>query len=529
MNRIRWYGPSLLLLVAVVVTLLAGPGLMDKMASAQTQAHIRTTRAQMAENPFLAQMSQAFRQVADVVEPSVVSIEVRRRQPQGRGMNDLEDMLRRRFGPQMPEGPWGQSPFGERSPREGDEYERYNVPQPFGAGSGWVYDEQGHIVTNNHVVHNADEVVVRFADGSRYDAEVIGTDPSTDVAVLKIEDDTLTPAARAEEAVEQGDMVFAFGSPFQFEFSMSQGIVSATGRKRLGILGRGGYENFIQTDAAINPGNSGGPLTDIYGQVVGMNTAIASQTGAFNGLGFAIPVNMVENVVDQIVETGAVSRGFIGVGIQTLDPTMAATYDFEGQGVLVTSIVEGSPAAESELQTGDIITEVDGEPVETADDLRFRIARMEPGTQIEVTVVRNGETEAVDLTLGTMPGQQTRMQPGDEDEDEAGDGGRQLLRKLGLTGVSPFSEEMARRLDVSMIEGVLVESVRRQSIAAAAGLSRGTIITRVMGEPVADVGELVDVLQQHSDRQAVRMRVAQWNPQDREFVQRFVAMEIPQD
>jgi serine protease Do len=238
-------------------------------------------------------LSEAFKDVARVVEKSVVSITVYSKRPPTGGIP--EELL-----PLLPPG---------RAPKGNSEFDDYDVPQQYGSGSGWIYDTKGHIITNNHVIDGADRIVVRFYDGSERDAKVVGVDTKTDIAVVKVKGDDLHPAKRADKPVDQGEIVFAFGSPFRFDFSMSQGIVSAKGRQ-LGILrGAQGYENFIQTDAAINPGNSGGPLTNIYGEVVGMNTAIASRTGAYNGLGFAIPVRMVEQVGDQLIENGKVSRG----------------------------------------------------------------------------------------------------------------------------------------------------------------------------------------------------------------------------
>ncbi|NJL31408.1 MAG: PDZ domain-containing protein, partial [Phycisphaerales bacterium] len=252
-----------------------------------------------------------------------------------------------------------------------------------GSGSGWVYSADGHIITNNHVIEEADRIEVRFFNGESMDAVVVGTDPKTDVAVIKVDATKLHASTLATEPVEQGEIVFAFGAPFRFEFSMSQGIVSGQGRQ-LGILAeRQGYENFIQTDAAINPGNSGGPLTNIYGQVVGMNTAIASRTGAFNGLGFAIPIDMVKKVVDELIATGTVQRGYLGIFIEELDPRMARTFGYDGKGVLVTNPIDGGPAAEAGVQRGDIITKVEGKPVSTPDELRNLVADLAPGKRYD--------------------------------------------------------------------------------------------------------------------------------------------------
>ena len=316
MHRIRWYGPSVMLLLTTLLVMATGPNVARQIAWAGTDAKIALVKQNLASKPSLAELSEAFREVAQAVAPSVVHIEVSvKDSPARRRLKSFreEELFRRFFGPHRFRGERDDSDDDTAPKDDGEDYDRYNMPSEQSTGSGWVYDQDGHIITNHHVVEHADVITIRFQDGTHYEATVVGTDPKTDIAVVKVDTPQIHPATIADEVVEQGDIVFAFGSPFQFEFSMSQGIVSGKGR-RLHILDRHqGYENFIQTDAAINPGNSGGPLTNIYGQVVGMNTAIATSTGYYNGLGFAIPVNMVTNVADQLISTGKVSRGYLGI------------------------------------------------------------------------------------------------------------------------------------------------------------------------------------------------------------------------
>lgn len=522
MMRIRSYGPTLVLLVTAVLVMVAGPGLIRQIAWAQTDAQITLVKNELKNSPFLAQLSESFRQVAGVVEPSVVSIEVLSRENprQRRGsMRQLPPGLEDFFGPRF------QPP---QQPRE-DEYDQYNPALPYGNGSGWVYDSAGHIITNNHVIDNADEIKVRFNDGSKYTATVVGVDPKTDVAVLQVDVPNLHPATIAADPVEQGDIVFAFGSPFRFDFSVSQGIVSAKGRQ-LGIIGQGGYENFIQTDAAINPGNSGGPLTNIYGQVIGMNTAIASRTGAFNGLGFAIPVKMVTEVADQLISQGKVSRGYLGIYIEDLDEKMAKTFGYDGKGVLVTDPIQGSPAAEAGIEAGDIIIRVAGKPVDSADALRYTIARFMPGSEVEMTIFRNGEQIARTVVLGELPTEASaRVMPRSPEEEDAQEQGAQTLRKLGIEGISTFTQQMAERSGIQHQPGVVVEEVRPGSQAAAMGITRGTLITRVMGTNISSAQQLLQAVESYEAGTSIRVRVAQWDRERGRFLERFVLLELPRE
>lgn len=531
MNRIRWYGPTIVLLIAATMLMVLGPRLTQRLAHVRKMEEIRLVRDTLQRNGALAQLSDAFRQVADAVKPSVVYIQVSTRQDPRR---QLPDELRRFFGPPAIPG-LPEIPEEQEGTPPSDEFDRYNVPRPTGSGSGWVFDEQGHIITNNHVVTGrdrttrAERITVRFADGNEYEATIVGTDPKTDVAVLKvIGGGKFIPARIAEEVEEQGDIVFAFGSPFQYEFSMSQGIVSAKGR-HIGILEQGGYENFIQTDAAINPGNSGGPLTNIYGEVIGMNTLIASRTGAFNGLGFAIPAALIRDVALQLIEGGKVTRGFLGITIDDLNPRMARTFGFDGRGVLVIEPMEGTPAAAAGLRGGDIVTKVDGKPVSTAQELRFRVADKRPGAMVKLEVFREGETLNIDVAVAEMTDEMlARARGGNESSAAVPAEGQQLLRKVGLESVRAFTSELADELRVPFSEGVIVEQVRRNSAAAAAGLMPRTIITNVMGVPVKTPAELADELARRNLQDGVRLRVL--NPtRDRRLVSGYVLLELPSE
>jgi S1-C subfamily serine protease len=290
------------------------------------------------------------------------------------------------------------------------------------SGSGWIWDAAGHIVTNAHVVDGATALEVQLHDGSLHEATLVGLDPRTDVAVLRIAADGLLPARRSNELPAQGDLVFAFGSPFEFRFSMSSGIVSGVGRSA--GLAEVEYESFIQVDAAINPGNSGGPLTDIRGNVIGVNTAIATGRGStvgagqFAGIGLAIPMSIAENVVEQLIEHGSVARGFLGVSVMdarqmrlrgSRNPVLqAAASAFPGQGAIVTSVTPASPAADAGLEVGDVIVSIAGRRIEAGDEVLSEIGTKRPGSALSLEVVRPTEAAGaggrrnVTATLGTL-------------------------------------------------------------------------------------------------------------------------------
>ena len=542
MSRIRWYGPTIVLLLTVLLVMILGPGVARQIAYTHTQSRVTFVKNSLSENPFLAELSESFRKVSQVVEPSVVAIQVLARTD-----SDPRDTVRRFFGP-------GNTPddlleqFRDQ-PSE-DRYDRYAPPRPIGSGSGWVYrytnpddadDYQDYIITNHHVVRNADVIKVRFHDGAEYEARVLNTDERTDIAVLTVEASNLVPTSIAREDVQQGDMVFAFGSPLSFDFSMSQGIISATGRE-LGIINvkGGGYENFIQTDAMINPGNSGGPLTNIYGEVVGMNTAIAAGgggprtpgNGTFVGLGFAIPVDMVVEIADQIIADGSVRRGFLGIAlpVDDLDERMAQTFGYDGKGVLVSGVNADGPAGEAGIKRGDIIISINDTPTPTIAGLRNLIARYRPGTEVAVEIFREGDTQTIDVTLGEFPSASVSAGPRDNPLDAEVDAeGMSTLRKLGIAGLQDFTESTAEQLGVTHFPAVMVTSVRTNSVAGAERLQRGMLITHVMGEPVSNVDELVAEVEKHDPTEGIRISVKVWDRAEGEFASLFLVLQLPEE
>jgi len=461
----------------------------------------------------LAALSDAFREVARQVKPSVVQVAAEVR-PGARGHSlssqvspeEMEELVQR-FGPLLELDPELRQFFrGRRFEPRGPSYERYNVPLPVGSASGWIYDDRGHVITNHHVVAKADHITLTFYDDTEAEAVLVGSDPQTDVAVLKTDKRGLVPAKLNTGGVEQGDIVLAVGSPFRYAFSLSQGIVSATGR-RMGILGPQGYENFIQTDAAINPGNSGGPLTNARGEVVGMSTAIASRSGAFAGIGFAIPAEMIRDVADELIRKGKVERGYLGVMISD-DRRLLASFGAEG-GVLVEDVVGDGPADRAGLTSGDVITAVDGQPVENATELRRQIAHTDPGETVQLKVLRDGRKGTVDVTLEQQPVEQAQAARSPRRPQPESDGSAQAeaLVKLGFERLQAITPEIARQYDLDPSWGVLVLDVRQFSAAAIAGLRRGHIITHALGNKVTDVGELRDAVEGHDLNEGVRMRV----------------------
>ncbi len=294
---------------------------------------------------------------------------------------------------------------GQAAPFGNDLFHRFfdqRQPRQQGQGTGFVVRADGYIVTNNHVVAGAETVTVRFDDGREYKASIVGTDPDTDLAVIKVDATDLDPVefGRSQQ-LEVGEWVIAVGSPFGLEQTVTAGIVSATGRSGMGLAT---YENFIQTDAAINPGNSGGPLVNLRGEVVGVNTAITSRGGGSLGIGFAIPSRMVHTVMDSIIDSGRVSRGWLGIQIQPLTDELARSFGApDTNGVIVADVTADGPSREAGLEPGDIVTDVDGRHIEEPADLLNAIAESAPGSTIEVEVLRDGSRRDFEVTLGTRP------------------------------------------------------------------------------------------------------------------------------
>lgn len=376
-------------------------------------------------------------------------------------------------------------------------YERYYFPdrfrdedapvreekRPLGVGSGVIFTEDGYVVTNNHVIRDqrgeiADEIKVRLGDDREFLAEVIGADPKTDVAVLKIESDQALPVVTIADSdlLRVGDVVFAIGNPLGVGLTATQGIVSATGRQSLGILGRGAYEDFIQTDAAINPGNSGGALIDAAGRLIGINTAILSGNGGNIGIGLAIPSQIVLNVMKNLIENGEVPRGMLGLYPEDLTRDLADAFGLSStNGALVNQVMMDSPADKAGIQHGDIILKIEGKLVESASQLRLLVSQTLPGTKVSVELVREGETMTIPVVLGSVSGKQF-SQSGEPLDDSDSD----VIEGVTL---NVLTDDLREQYSVpEEIDGVIVTEVDFESPYSESFVP-GLVLIEINGEP----------------------------------------------
>jgi serine protease Do len=382
----------------------------------------------------------------------------------------------KRGGPSMGPGD-DEDPFGGENP-----FERFfgGPRRPFKAkslGSGFIIDSKnGYILTNNHVVENAEEIVVKTTTGKEYKAKVTGRDPKTDIALIQVKGEAVDlPQVKLgdSDTLKVGAWVVAIGNPFGLESTVTAGIVSALGRH----INQGPYDNFIQTDAAINPGNSGGPLINTRGEVVGINTAIFSRGGGNIGIGFAIPIDLAKEIIPQLKEKGHVTRGWLGVMIQKITPDIAESLGLEGtKGALVADVVKDGPADQAGIKQGDIIVEFDGKPVNDSAELPLLVARTPVGRKIEVKILRDKKPETFEVTIAEL-----------KDEEEGQQGGGSSSEDLGLA-VQTLTPDLAENLGIERnLKGVVVTQVDPGGPAGDAGLRRGDVILEVNRTPVKDV------------------------------------------
>ena len=450
----------------------------------------------------LRESGKAFAAIAESISPSVASIRVEGTAPAPamapfRSPFD-DDFFRRFFGDQFPRMPQPEQPREQR--------------RTLGQGSGFVFsvhdgvlDDTSYLLTNNHVVENAEKITVTFPDGQEFSAKITGRDPKSDVAVIEI-DTAEVPALKLADssAVDVGEWVVAIGNPFGLSHTLTVGVVSAKGRTSVGI---NDYEDFIQTDAAINPGNSGGPLVNLDGEVVGINTAIFSRSGGYMGIGFAIPSDLARGIAEQLVEKGAVTRGQLGVIIQPVTSDLADSFGIEaGEGILVSQVNPDSPAAKGGLEVGDVIIKYAGQPVSDIGNFRNRVALTEPGTRRTVTVLRDGKQRELTVTIGQQD--QESLVASDETGRAA---------DLGIT-VQTLTPQLAEQLDVEPGKGVVVSNVASGSVAALAGIRRGTVILEVERQPVSSPGGFERAVAAAAPKGRVLLLVSADN------VQRYVAL-----
>ena len=384
--------------------------------------------------------------------------------------------------------------FGRPVPKSSVDVEPQERLQQVGVGSGVIISEDGYIVTNHHVVQvqrgrAADEIRVRLSDGVEYVATLVGSDKKTDVAILKIEPEEALPAVTVADSsnLRVGDIVFAIGNPLDVGLTATQGIVSALGRDSFGILGAGSYENFIQTDAAVNQGNSGGALIDAAGRLVGINTAIVSRTGGSIGIGFAIPSDMALNVVTNLIESGEVPRGLLGLLPVNLTPDLADAFNLPStRGALVNQVQLGSPADKAGIKHGDIIMQVDDVEIESAPQLRLVVSQMRPGRKVAIELIREGKSLHMPVVLGSLTG--SLVSSAAEQE---------ILEGVLLESIDQSSREALSIPDE--VEGVLVSDLLPGSPYAAL-MSVGMVVLEVNGQAVTSPAELNQQLQQGVNR-----------------------------
>ena len=466
-------------------------------------------------------LSTAFNAVAKFVGPSVVQINVEKRVnnprpgggmpgqgPEMRQMDpkEMEELLKRFFGEEgLPEG------LREFNRRGGNG--RFEQQQSaMGTGSGFVYDDKGHILTNNHVVEGADEIQVVYADGTTADAKVVGTFQEADVAVIKVENASHHQPVRLGTSLKLkvGDWVMAVGSPFGLSQTVTAGIVSATDRENLGI---NRFESFIQTDAAINRGNSGGPLVDMDGRVVGINSAIATATGANAGVGFAIPIDMAKRIADKLIDKGKLERAGMGVYLDTLRPGLAKQFglDPKTQGVVVMNVKPGTPAANAGLKMGDIITKFDGMQIHSTEGLTYLVQTSDVGRQYRVDFLRDGKPQDTVVTVEPRERWERAIQNRDNTDEQPAEPKPATAPANGFgLSVTPLTPELARRYgyvgNFAFENGLVVSSVETDSPAAEAGIERGDLITRVVKDKVirdADSVEMFDSMVKSQDEIAI--------------------------
>lgn len=450
-------------------------------------------------------LSDAFEQASAKASPAVVNIRVDKDMKgspamfngQGGMPMDPQGLFERFFGPQM----GGQGMPEQAIPDQG--------PVAVGEGSGFIISEDGYIVTNHHVAGDADHLKVTLEDGRSFDAKLVGSDPQTEIALIKVDAQGLPTVKFSDsDSLRVGEWVLAIGSPFGLRHSVTSGIVSARGRGNVGIVD---YADFIQTDASINPGNSGGPLLDMNGDVAGMNTAIVSRTGGSNGVGFAIPANMVKYIVDQLRDHGAITRGFLGVSIQELTPELAKWFGVnEGHGVLVSDVSKDSPANKAGLQRDDVIVQYDGQLVGEIGAFRSHVSTTTPGKRFNLTILRKGERIEKSVDIGSLPTEKMAA---------AGTPGQPEHTKLGVA-VQGLTDDLAKRMGYEGENGVIVAQVAPGSEAARAGVKPGMLIKEVNRQQVNDPREFQEAVKKDSKEHTALLLV-----QDGQS-SRYVALDV---
>lgn len=429
-----------------------------------------------------------FTGLVEAASPAVVNISTRQKIPEGRGagsmaMPDLDGL------------PPGIREFFERSIPQMPRSPRGKQEQAQSLGSGFIISPDGYILTNNHVVADADEILVRLSDRSDHTAKLIGADPRTDVALLKIDaKDLPTLKLGNSDQLKVGEWVLAIGSPFGFDHSVTAGIVSAKGRS----LPNESYVPFIQTDVAINPGNSGGPLFNLKGEVVGINSQIFTRSGGFMGLSFAIPIDVAMNVANQLKTEGKVSRGWLGVVIQEVDKDLAESFGLDRPaGALVAQTLDDGPAAKSGIKVGDVILSVNGQKIEESADLPHLIGNLKPGAKADMEIIRDGKRQNLSVTVGDMPKDDQAASGGERGSDRASN-------RLGIS-VADLTAEQKKTMDLQ--GGVVINKLSGDGPAAAIGLRPGDVITHLNNQPIESATAFEKITSALPAGRSISMRV----------------------
>ncbi|HEX2095322.1 MAG TPA: trypsin-like peptidase domain-containing protein [Longimicrobiaceae bacterium] len=494
-------------LVAFTAAAFAGGVLLASGLEWTTGSHAATllqTAPSRAEIQPVADMSQAFISIAESVTPAVVSIETERRGGSRRGGGrQIPEELREFF-------PFFDIPEGGRQ-----------IPQLSG-GSGFIIAADGYIMTNNHVVENATEIDVVLQDNRRLKARLVGADPLTDVAVIKVEGNGF-PTVRIgrSEGARIGEWVLAIGNPLDLGTTVTSGIISAKGRS-LGIIGQTAQSNwaiedFIQTDAAINPGNSGGPLVNLRGEVIGINSVIASRTGYYSGYGFAIPIDLARRIGEDLIRFGRVRRAALGVSVREVTPDDAEVYRLERiTGVLVNDFEANSPARRAGVRQGDVIVAVNGQPVQTTGELQRRVTANRPGETVTLDVIRTGERRQIRVELIEAPvGQQGATAGRSQPRGEEAESGEVSTRKLGIQ-VAPLTADLARQYEFRRGGGVVITRVEPYGVLGRRGIPAGFKIVSADGQPINDVGTLQRIVEAKRPNEVISLTLE--NPQGQQSI-----------
>lgn len=439
--------------------------------------------------PLLKQLDEAFVQVAEKVTPAVVNITSSKKASSASGEADLDQFFKNH--------PFRDF-FGDEFFRKFKKDRKFDGGiRPQGMGSGVIVTEDGVILTNSHVVKDADEITVNLSDKRSFKAKVIGADPESDIAVIKIDAKGLPTAELGDSTkLRVGEIVLAVGNPFGLNRTVTSGIVSATGRANVGIID---YEDFIQTDAAINPGNSGGPLVNISGQVIGINTAIASRSGGYQGIGFAIPSSSAKLIMDELVKSGKVRRGLLGVNIQNVDESLAKSFGAkEATGALVSQVVPDSAAEKAGIKPGDIILKINGEPVSDAAHLKNLVGKEKPGATVKLTIFRDKKTTDMSVTIGERTQKALAAAGATTPADTSNDLG------IEMENIPPA---VAEKLGLKEGQGLRVKDLEADGPGARVGLRAGDVILEVDGKTVTDAANFNKAVAEAKKNKLIRLKV----------------------